>query len=126
MLYSTKAASDGRVAGASVEFLGSIWTVVAGAEVEMAAIDSAACAGRPPKHARSGTARWIAFRGRRRASLSRTFAPGAGDDAGPSAAHTGPSPAISDHSQSANDRDATMIVTTWPHVTGLEPPGFPV
>ena len=88
MFYSTVGVCGMHVADARAAFPGSIRAAFAGAA---AVIGSVARAGRPRKNGPSETACWIAYRGRRRASLFRTFAPGAGDDAGPGAPHTRPS-----------------------------------
>jgi hypothetical protein len=111
MFYSTAGVCGKGVADVRAE-------LVAGA-AGTAVIRSAACAGRLRENGPSGTARWIAYRGRRRASLFRTSHPGQEMMLGP-VLHT-PGPAISDHAQSANDRDVTMIATIRLHVTRPEP-----
>lgn len=89
--YSTVGVCGKGMTGVSAESLGSIRATVVWPAVVTIAVASAVCAGRPRKNGPSEAASWIAYRGRRRASLSRTFAPGAGEDAGPGAAHTRPS-----------------------------------
>lgn len=84
MFRSTDGVCGTRVAVLRAEFLGPI-RAAAGAAVVTAAIGSAAyggrprgngMAGRPRGNGLSATSRWIAYRGRRRASLPPELAPG--------------------------------------------------